>query len=94
MLVTFKYLATSEEMGAFMGSRCYFLGRGLLRTMKTINASETRALARFVESVLQSFAVGSGANQSGPALVAALEPGAVDPAISKSYLKLWKTTRT
>jgi hypothetical protein len=59
--------------------------------MKTLTPSETSALAGFVQSVLQDFA--PGGNQSGPALVAALEPGAIPPAVAAAYLKLWKPKR-
>ena len=63
-------------------------GRDLLRTtMKNMTSSESLALAGFVESVLQSFALG-GANQTGKALVAALEPGSVAPEVASAYLKL------
>lgn len=55
--------------------------------MKNLTQSEALAAANLLENVLQSFAVG-GSKLTGKELVAAVEPGSVEPALKRVYLKL------
>jgi hypothetical protein len=54
---------------------------------KNLTKSEAGALASFVQNVLQSFAVG-GDKLTGAALVAAIDPKDMDPALAAGYLSL------
>ena len=55
--------------------------------MNPITQTEAEALASFVESSLQSFAIGGG-NLTGAALVAALDPNTIPCGVTQAYLSL------
>jgi hypothetical protein len=55
--------------------------------MNSLSKAEAEALASFVESSLQCFAM-NGGRLTGEKLVAALEPDTIPHAVTSAYLKL------